>query len=437
MMNLTADNILFTDEIDHNNYFVDLLKQAVSKKLLGSSELERINKQWQMLLYRQIEKYLAGRSSSVTIDKVKQINKSVVYVLSLELKRYEKSNSSWEILRNNNLETIFVTGLNLIENKKHKFINKYRTLLDNLLETKNTFYNETITKGIKGFLKLYNWQFQADEIHITADYPVCAELSNSLGIEFMEEYLNCLVAENEFCRNFDSRKIERLLEKLDFDYINTPFNIFEIVLINVVGLRMVDDDIFSLNLTVQQKEQLRNYFYGKSKKQIKRMVGEVIKELFAELKCNWQYLFICIDKISELIFCSFDNVFIVGEKDEILIVKQERMENRDFERVVHKLMLVENKIAVIIEEIRSIDDLTDIIAMDILSAAQCLNLVQSLTLEEVAVLSCYYCDEVFLHGENEIMVAGIIDEYYAELTAEERKLFDSVVLKMKKEMFFL
>ncbi|MDO4377888.1 MAG: DUF6179 domain-containing protein [Erysipelotrichia bacterium] len=430
MMNLIVDKILFTDEIDHNNYFIDLLNKA--KGVLNSSELNRISREWQMLLYRQTEKYLAGRSSSITIDKVKQISKSLIYVLSLELKRYEKSNSSWEILQKKSLEAIFDDGLNLIENKKRKLAKKYRKLLSNLLETKNTFYNETITKGIKGFLKLYNGQFQADEIHITADYPVCAELKNSLGIEFMEEYLNCLAAENEFCLNFDSRKVERLLEKLNFDYINTPFNIFEIVLINVIGLRIVDGDIFSLNLDGMQKEQLKKYFHAKSKKQIKQTVGEVIKELSDDLKFNRQYLFICVDKICELISCSFDNVFIADKKDEILIIKQERMENRDFERVTHKLMRVKNKVAVIVEEVRSIDDLMDIISVDILSAEQCLCLVQSLSLEEVAVLSCYYCDEVFLHSENEIMMVRIIDEFYAKLSMEEREIFESIVLKIKK-----
>jgi len=101
-----------------------------------------------------------------------------------------------------------------------------KKILEHLLDTPNVYYRSTIADGVNGFFKLYRPQFAAHEIHITADYPILAGRPELDGIEFIEQYLRCIEAENAFCICFKPQDIHHLLCGLTHDYRSVPFNNF-------------------------------------------------------------------------------------------------------------------------------------------------------------------------------------------------------------------
>lgn len=136
--------------------------------------------------------------------------------------------------------------------------------MDNLFETPNVYYRSTIADGIKGFFKLYRPQFSAHEIHITADYPVFAGRPELDGIEFIEQYLHCIEAENAFCVQFCSQDIHHLLCGLIQDYRNIPMNLFEYVMLSALGLVLLNRNPLKLNLSKKDVENLYFLFLDKS-----------------------------------------------------------------------------------------------------------------------------------------------------------------------------
>ena len=130
-----------------------------------------------------------------------------------------------------------------------------------------------------GFFKLYSPQFSAHEIHITADYPVCQGRPVLEGVEFIEEYLSRIDAENAFCNLFDPVLVHRLLLGLSPDYAQLPVNIFEPVLLSALGLITVGRLPADLGLTPYDILLLEDTFEGKTKEQIESALCTALNRL--------------------------------------------------------------------------------------------------------------------------------------------------------------
>ena len=99
------------------------------------------------------------------------------------------------------------------------------------------------------------------------------------GVEFIEEYLSRVDAENAFCRLFDSMAVHRLLLGLSPDYAQLPVNIFEPVLLAALGLVMVGRLPSDLNLTAYDVLLLEDMFCGKTKGQIESALKTALGRL--------------------------------------------------------------------------------------------------------------------------------------------------------------
>lgn len=75
-------------------------------------------------------------------------------------------------------------------------------------------------------MKIYDPDFKAHDIKITADYPLYNNLIGKLdGVEFVKEYVYSIYLEDEFCGIFLEEKIERLLYAYSEDYKDLIINI--------------------------------------------------------------------------------------------------------------------------------------------------------------------------------------------------------------------
>lgn len=196
-----------------------------------------------------------------------------------------------------------------------------RRILKNIFNTPNVFYRSTIAGGISGFFKLYSPQFSDHEIHITADYPVCLGRPELEGVEFIEEYLSRIDAENAFCRLFDSMTVHRLLLELSPDYAQLPVNVFEPVLLAALGLIIVGRLPAGLNLTAYDVLLLEDMFCGKTKGQIESTLKTALDRLSVYLdvpKRSIAYAAACLPTLAANIsnateHNTLDKVFLVSK----------------------------------------------------------------------------------------------------------------------------
>ncbi|MGN1333776.1 MAG: DUF6179 domain-containing protein [Anaerovoracaceae bacterium] len=241
-----------------------------SASLTNSSIKEIDPLQLLELLTQKCDEWTRGESSSLPAEKAQDILTSIIYVINLA--RIERPDNS-------PVSELFERGLVCVQKKLFSCHMLQRRILKNLFNTPNVFYRSTIAGGISGFFKLYSPQFSAHEIHITADYPVCMGRPELEGVEFIEEYLSRIDAENAFCILFDSLAVHRLLLCLLPDYWRLPVNIFEPVLLSALALIIVGRLPSGLDLTKYDILLLENIFCGKTKEQIESALSTALDRL--------------------------------------------------------------------------------------------------------------------------------------------------------------
>ena len=159
----------------------------------------------------------------------------------------------------------------------------YIKVKQNKLNIENDTYNDTIIGGIQGFLKIYNPDFKAQDMKITADYPLYNNLIGKLdGVEFIKEYLNSLYLENLFCMNFSEEKIKYLLYRYSHDYKELIINIFEIVLLEVIACKLVNRDIQDLIISITELNEIYLMFENKDKNEMENKINQVYEEICNE-----------------------------------------------------------------------------------------------------------------------------------------------------------
>jgi hypothetical protein len=118
-------------------------------------------------------------------------------------------------------------------------------------------------RGIGGFFKRYDHRFFAHQIPCDIDYQLCHAVSDELrGIEYLNEYLNRLIIENDFLRKFDEHLVIKLLKSYCPDYRGLLINLYEPAVVNAIGLALTAGDAFPLDITDDDRARLAALFAG-------------------------------------------------------------------------------------------------------------------------------------------------------------------------------
>lgn len=264
------------------------------------------------LLAQKCDQWTGGESSSLPSEKAQDILASIMYVISLSPRQQYVDVPVSEL---------FEQGLVCVQKKLFSCHMLQRRILKNLFNTPNVFYRSTLQGGISGFFKLYSPQFSAHEIHITADYPVCLGRPALQGVEFIEEYLSRIDAENAFCRLFDPVFVHRLMCRLSTDYVHLPVNIFEHVLLAALGLVLAGRLPAGLDMTAYDILLLEDLFCGKTKEQIETALYTALDRLTIYLDVperSISYASECIPVLSANVFNAaehnaLDKVFLIQQ----------------------------------------------------------------------------------------------------------------------------
>lgn len=442
---------LIAEQQLHPRYYTEsLIQQALSCQLLSDKDVSKIQSELLVILAEQCEKWNNGESSSVPTEIAQDIMTSILFVIGIKLKSFHSPEDAVKLLKAQELNSLFESGLQIVQRKTVAARHLQKQIMDNLLDTPNVYYRSTIADGINGFFKLYRPQFAAHEIHITADYPVLMGRPDSDGIEFIEQYLRCFDAENKFCVQFSSQDIHHLLCGLTPDYRSVPMNLFEYVILSASGLVLLKRAPQKLNLTKNDVESLYRLFLDKADEEIAGYLNKAVISLSDKKllpKSTDRYLTVTLHKLVSAI----NNAVKTKTLDKVFLVpfypKQEmkntfdygkRMDDRKYRKLVERILQTNNseeKIALILQEIHSPADLLDILSDTELYEEELELLVNMLPLSVFVFLLAKYPNDDFLNRENELLLFQALWKRKQSLPSEEKQKVEQALEAIQKNDF--
>lgn len=431
-------------------YFQSLMEQAMPCGLLTDVEMSKIQMELLMILAEQTDKWSRGESSSIPTEKAQDIMASVMFVIGIQLKQYQTPEQAVDMLKSEPLKSLFESGLKLVRRKMAISRHLQKRIVDNLLDTPNVYYRSTIVDGINGFFKLYRPQFTAHEIHITADYPILTGRPELNGIEFIEQYLRCIDAENAFCVCFASKNIHHLLCGLTQDYRSVPMNLFEPVLLSALGLIMVNRYPAQLDLSKNDICLLYQQFSGQSEHEIQDCLKKALILLDRKMELpqiSRRYASLCIPQIAAAIqnavkMKTLDKVFLIPaypeQEPKIMLSYGDRMDDRKYQKLVERVLQTdssEEKVALILQEVHSLADLLDILSDAELYAEELRLIINTLPSAAFVALLSQYPNDDFLGSEHEQLLYGALQKRKQRLSSEEMQQVEQALDVIQKEDF--
>jgi hypothetical protein len=366
---------------------------------------------------------------------------SNVFTIGLWLKTYQNPDDAIMALRNEQISGLYEKGRKRIDTMVAAVKAVHSKMLLQLMDTKNVFYRATIVDGIKGFFKLYYPDYGAHEIHITADYPVYNRLPKLAGIEFIEAYVEAAYYENMFCLFFSSDEIHHLLCGYMEDYQELLINIYEQVLAAAIGCILTGTYAHTLDISEDGVIYLNRLFTGKTKTVILATIQNAAHELIRILTIPYE-LELYIQKSLPLIAYkieiamreqSLGHVFYTPDypekKPKLYFSFGDKMDNGQYRKVIDEIIqcrYLQDKIAIIKQQIHSLADLEDVLLDADLTSEEIKAILHGLTLPEIAALVKKYSimteAEASDYKEQEQVLRECLSDYVSALPQEQREL---------------
>lgn len=403
MGNIEKISVIDRSRLNEEFYFQSLLEEAYASNMLLDTDIEKIQFQCLELLAYKTERYNSGDSSSIPVEIAESIMKSNLYTIGIWLKSFTCADDAVKALMDTKIIDLYNKARKRIDSKFNAAKHIFTMVMQNKLVTDNQTYNDTVTEGMKGFFKIYNPDYEAHEIHITADYPLCNAIENFAGIEFIQRYLESIYYENMFCSYFSSDDIKHLLCGYDEGYSNLIINIFEQVLTAAIGCKLAGAPALGLNISKVQIEYLHSILYEKSKDDIKKMILKANNELQEELSINNVLLEQYMGKSLPPIISNICNAVKGNTLHKIFITQKhpeltpklyfsfgDKMDDEQYRNIIEEIMqcrFSSDKIAIVKDKVHSLADLEDLFFDAELSSSEISAILNELEMVEIVALA--------------------------------------------------
>ena len=405
-------NALSPESLDPRRYLQSLTAQAAARGLFSEADFRALQSALYDLLARQTDRLNGGKSSSIRIEQAQELFASLLFVLSLRLKACENPDDALEELKHRSVQALFDEGLERIRRRLGVCRLIQQRILSRLFETPNRFYRLTIADGIDGFFKLYRPPFAAQEIHITADYPPLAGRPKLDGVEFIEQYLRAIEAENAFLCCFDPEDAHRLLRTMSPEYAVAPLNLMEPVLLAALGLALCGRNPWRLDLTGADVGRLSALLGGRSESELCEQLSGALAALKDRLPGHvYAYARGCLPRLAASVRASaqigqIDRAFLTpgGEPEEIVRFSYgERMPDSEYRSLLDEVRSAEGetRVQLALQGLRSLADFIDLLADADWREDELSLLVRRLSPADRAALAQLYPDEALLCRESE------------------------------------
>lgn len=398
-------------ENNSQNYLSLIYGNNIPKQMLTDKEIADIQAKLWTLLGKRTENFTMGDSSSIPVETAQELLKSICFSVGIYLKSI---NADIHILNNENLELLLKSSWSKIEMKIRVGKELLNKLNKNTLPIENTSFSDTVN-GISTFFKKYDYRFFAHEIPGDIDYQLCHAVPEELqGIEYINEYLHRLLIENKLIRKFNADNIKLLLESYCADYKGLLINIYEPVVTNAVGLKLLNGNIYSLNISNSDRNKLIDLFIKWSKEEALEILNHASDKLCNDLQINSdtekEYLKATVINL----YPRIESVLPTKQLNNIFLSfhKTKRDDSTDIQFIEGSIM-DDHKLQILIDEINSCRYLSDKIAIfkqEIHSLGDCIEVLNV----------CFWddeCIELFNVLDKEVLdiLLDFLGQKYVEL----------------------
>lgn len=396
------------NDFSEDHFFKDVLVACYEKRFLDEAILKRISYERLDILKTQLKYYTKDESSSVMVEVAENLMEGIDYTLGFYLKTFNTLELIIERLKNESLSHMLETGRNLIKETIEESKKLLEDIMENKLKVNNYSYDDTIDHGISLFFEEYEYFFAPHEGSGSIDYQLYMDNMNYKGIEYIRNYLKILSLENEFCSNFNISEINELLKGYDKSSEELLINVFELVLINSLGLIICGKSLSSLNINSADREVIKNKLKNLSAEKLQeevlkgadkccKILSIKNKELIAYVRksaiklTDWLYESIKVNRL-ETVFISLDK----NEDDEFMeYIDGEKLSNAEFKNLseeIRECSLIQDKIKLIKNNIKSLEDMVDMLNAECLFEGEYIALFKSLSKVELILITKHISD---------------------------------------------
>lgn len=387
------------EKLDKVHFFESLIEVGVKEKYLEPEMLQNLQMQLLNLLALKIEKYNAGKSSSIPKKTAEKLMQSIYFTLGFYLKSLEDLDESILLLHTKPLKEMLEEGQRQIEMKVEEVREELQQLERELLLTKNIAYQDTYTKGLAPFFKAYKPEFFSQDMQVSIDYPLSIDDMKGLGIEYVAGYIEKSLLENQLCKKFEPEEIENLLESYEKGYEHLLINIYELVLMNVTGRKLLnyslehlmleEGDLKKLQEKLEIAQNIEEVFY--------KAAAESLTELRINSKEMKHYVSLTLGKLLPHIKAviqekKLEQIFITKKEEETQFVTYtggRKLSDEDFKVLTEEIRSchqLKDKIKCIREKVTHVEDLRDILEADCLYGEEYQGVYNELDAVEIALL---------------------------------------------------
>ena len=270
-------------------------------------------------------KYTGYESTSVTYEKAGQLMEAVIYCIC----EYERSagNECAEAYADQSetgkgmlltkekisAKEAYRRGYQLVDAKVRAMKEMYHGLLMDFRTYGNLALKETVG-AIPEFLKWYDIRYAPQDTILTLDYPVLRAETGYTGIDAVYEYVKCICIEQRFLNRFPETYVIQVLEKYvrefairessgrilghtvmrDFEHAEIVENLCGILLEDVICHLLLKKRLDGRRITETDRGRMQALLGISSledtKEMVRRMVKELIKNVYGNDGEMWQYL---------------------------------------------------------------------------------------------------------------------------------------------------
>ncbi|PHO08198.1 hypothetical protein BFT35_01675 [Thermoanaerobacterium thermosaccharolyticum] len=403
MANIEKRLIIDSNKLSSEFCFNSILQEAYTCGLLDESDLENIQLQCISLLADKCERYNMGESGSIRVETAESIMKSNLYTIGLYLKSLPNPDHAAAELKLEKISELYERGRKLVYNRFQEARHIYNLVQNNKLDTINHSYNSTLSEeGIGGFFKSYNIEYEAHDIPASIDYQLCNPVNDLVGIEFIQEYLENLYLENEFCMNFAAENIHHLLYGYDKGYADLLINIFEHVLTAALGCSLAERNIRELSISQEDVQNLYKKLLKYDNYTLMLNIHKAMKNIFEELNITNPSLQRYIEKSLPKIASSIENALKLNTLSKVFIIPANpnlepkirfesgvKMDDEEYRRLIEELLICRyssDKLELIKQKVKSFDDLEDVLLDAKLEEEEFISLFNTLGDVEIAAM---------------------------------------------------
>lgn len=328
------------------------------------------NAEFQQFFIQKVQQRISG-TSVMPVDEIEGIRLSIQYVLAHAIEGHsveERFNSGKEILTEKLQETALLYQ-QLKDTPYYYGIESIKDTLDELGTFFHTYeldYSATVSGGALIDYQLTN---PVDDQHYQ-------------GIDFVQQYLLRLSAENEFIATIPPNQVKELLrvyrEQLGFDYRKDINNLYQVIFNQWLGKKISGSSDMSLLLTKPEAE----FVYSNVQQR------KIPKELFQWLDTQpyhqqtFQRFIQRVLSLDEV--ASIRNVLLIEEKERLELSLIPAMTGIEFVQLLTTVETLKNQQAQVnylLQQINSPYDLLECLEQEVISRECCLQLFERISFE--------------------------------------------------------